>query len=251
MTHIYKKQDLSKILFVDIETVGSVKKYGHLSEKGRRLWDERADFIRMRTSSMSHIPNKELFLLKSGIYPEFAKIICMSVAYFKNIGGNSVTVKVKSFKANQESQLINDFFSLISELFDHRGFKFICGHNIREFDLPFICRRALANAIPLPEVLNFAGLKPWQIKTLIDTMDLWKFGDFKNMASLDLLCYTFGIPSPKDSLDGKAVHLKYWFGNALEEITRYCEQDVCATAQLFCRLISLNTNAEFLTIKAV
>lgn len=228
---------LSNILFVDIETAGSSKNFEGLPSEGKNLWCQRAKLIRRRNDEYRLIPDEELYLLKAGIFAEFARVVCISVAFLKKTEEeNCVQLKTKSFFVHDESQLIKEFFSLLVRCFGTRDIEFLCGHNIREFDIPFLCRRARIHGIDIPACIDFTAKKAWQVKNLIDTMELWKFGDYKNYSSLALLCYATGIPSPKQGFDGAAVHIAYWNGARLSEIISYCEADVKATARLFLKL---------------
>jgi DNA polymerase III epsilon subunit-like protein len=143
---------------------------------------------------------------------------------------------VKSFFGDDEIQILQDFSALLSTHFYDPFSCFICGHNIKEFDIPFLCRRYIVNYLPLPIVMNITGHKPWQIHHLLDTLELWKFGDYKHYTSLDLLCHALSIESSKNEMSGKDVSRKYWEGE-IEQIAHYCERDVVATAKVYLRCI--------------
>ncbi len=212
--------DISNILFLDIETVPQHPAYENLDERFKVLWDKKAENIRRKDDD-----NPVSLYPRAGIYAEFGKIVCISFGYFRND-----TFRVKSFYSHDEAQLLRDFAKLLNDHFSGGNYV-LCGHNGKEFDFPFIARRMLINKIRLPEHLNIAGKKPWEIKHL-DTMELWKFGDFKNYTSLDLLAAIFGIPSPKDDIDGSDVWRVYWQENDLERIKTYCQKDVVTLMQL-------------------
>lgn len=235
---MYKLNSLTNILFLDIETAAICRKFEDLDARAQFLWDCKADALRKRDPSLKHIPTSELFLLKAGIFAEYSKILCISLAYFKK-SANSFAYKCKTLAQDDEKALLESFLELVESNFNRRSFKWFCGHNIREFDIPFICRRALINGLPLPNALDIAGKKPWELRHLIDTLELWKFGDYKHYCSLDTLCHAFGIESPKSSMSGAAVHLRYWNASACEEIAEYCEKDVKATARVFLRMNGL------------
>lgn len=230
------KLQLQKILFLDIETTNQCKKYEHLSPKFKAFWQERSALIRARSFKFKTVSDEELYLLKAAIFPEFGKIICISVGYLSKSDDNSYRLKSKSFFDGGEAEIIKSFFELTIHSFNDLGYQFISGHNIREFDLPYICRRALVNEIEIPRILNFAGKRPWQVGNLIDTMELWKFGDYKTYSSLELLCHILGIETPKSEVNGQSVPILYWYGNQLNRIVEYCERDVLATARLLCIL---------------
>jgi DNA polymerase elongation subunit (family B) len=212
-----RKED---VLFLDIETAPLVYKYNELNETTKKMWDTKFKYA-PETPEENYI--------KAGIYAEFAKIICISVGIITK--GNEF--KAKSFSGDNESQLLSDFFELLNTRYNGEQ-HLLCAHNGKEFDFPFICRRALINGLKLPRILNIAGKKPWEIKHL-DTMELWKFGDYKNYTSLSLLASVFNIPTPKDDIDGSDVARVYWEEKNMERITTYCEKDVLTVAQLFLR----------------
>jgi hypothetical protein len=169
---------------------------------------------------------------RAGIYAEFGKIICISAGFIYPDGGQR-KVRIKSFSGDDEKKIINEFKSLLKTFGDKKDFS-LCAHNGKEFDFPFIARRMLINGIVIPEVLDVAGKKPWEVK-FIDTLDLWKFGDYKHYSSLDLLAYIFGIPSPKDDIDGSMVAEYYYEKEDLPRIVKYCEKDVITVIQLILR----------------
>jgi hypothetical protein len=175
-------------------------------------------------------PAEELYD-RARIYAEFGKIVCISVGYVAQKKGEYV-FRVKSFHDDEEKKLIHNFFHALSR-FARAGKRKLCAHNGQEFDFPYIARRALVNNLHLPKILDIAGAKPWEIKDqLIDTLQLWKFGDYKHYTSLSLLCELFNIPTPKDDIDGSQVASIYWEENDLDRIIRYCEKDTLAVANL-------------------
>ena len=145
-------------------------------------------------------------------------------------------MRLKSFANHMESGLLDDFSELLNKHFSNPEKFAICGHNIKEFDVPYICRRMLINQLPLPRMIDIAGKKPWETKHFLDTLEMWKFGDIKNYTSLRLLTAVFDIPSPKDDMDGSDVAGVYWEERDLDRIATYCEKDVLATVQLYLRL---------------
>lgn len=211
---------ISKVLFLDVETVPLVYKYQDLDENYRKLWDTKFRYHQTETP--------ERLYKKAGIYAEFAKIVCISVGFF-----NNETFRIRSFYGNDEKQLLHDFSGLLSEHYSGKD-HLLCAHNGKEFDFPFICRRLLVNGLKLPKILNISGKKPWEINHL-DTMELWKFGDYKNYTSLNLLAGIFNISTPKDDIDGSDVARVFWEDNDLERIAVYCQKDVITVAQLLLR----------------
>jgi len=220
-----KNINYSKILFFDIETVPQTFEYNELDERGQGLWDRKTRFIQERENL-----NAEEVYEKAGIYAEFGKVVCISLGFILQKEGET-QIRIKSIANEDEIVLLQDFLDLLNSYYNSPDFLF-CAHNGKEFDIPFLCRRILINNLKIPYMLNVSGKKPWEIKHL-DTMELWKFGDFKNYTSLDLLTYIFKIPTPKDDMDGSQVAKVFYQDKDLERIIQYCEKDVVATIQLF------------------
>ena len=213
--------DIHKILFLDIETVPAFPSYDKVPDRFKKLWTKKSKFLIKEEEDTA-----ESIYPRAGIYAEFGKIVCISVAFF-----NKEQLRIKSFYGDDEKILLDEFASLLNLHFN-RSDHLLCGHNAKEFDFPYIARRMLINKLKLPTILNMAGKKPWEIRHL-DTMELWKFGDFKNYTSLDLLTAIFNIPTPKDDIDGSEVWRVYWKENDLERIKTYCEKDTIAVVQIF------------------
>ncbi|MDG2279952.1 MAG: 3'-5' exonuclease [Flavicella sp.] len=220
------------ILFLDIETVPEVENYAELSEIKKELFALKTNYQRKpKTSLETEIPVEE-FYEKAGVWAEFGKIVCISVGYFV-MQGSERSFRVKSFYGDDEALLLGDFNELLENHFN--GPKhLLCGHNGKEFDFPFIARRMIIKSINLPIKLNLFGKKPWEVPHL-DTLEMWKFGDFKHYTSLKLLTTILEIPSPKDDIDGSQVAQVYYKEKNLERIAKYCEKDTIAVAQLFLR----------------
>ena len=222
---MFSNLNVEKILFLDIETVPMVDSYDRLPMPFKKLWDRKAEFLARKPEDTSG----NLFN-RAGIYAEFGKIICISVGYLYNR-----EFRMKSFYGDDELELLKEFAGLLEKYFNHRD-QLLCAHNGKEFDFPYIARRMLINGLPLPNIINMAGKKPWEVPHL-DTMELWKFGDFKNYTSLELLAAVFGIPTPKDDIDGSMVASVYYENKDLDRIVRYCQQDTLTVARLlFCFL---------------
>jgi len=220
--------DLQQILVLDIETVPQYPTFKELPADYQELWDLKTRFQRRDGETAAE------FYFRGGILAEFGKIICISVGIFSN-KTETLTLRVKSFYGDEEKELIQSFIELLKKQADSL---ILCAHNGKEFDFPYLCRRMLINGLEIPVQLNIHGKKPWEIMHL-DTMDLWKFGDYKNYTSLKLLAAVFNIPSPKDDIDGSMVHKVYWEDNDLERIRVYCEKDVITTAQILLKFKSL------------
>jgi DNA polymerase elongation subunit (family B) len=230
--------DLYNTLFLDIETAPCVQDFQELSEEMQELWALKcSNLLKRPLEEIEQDELDELFRDRAGIYSEFGKIICISVGFLtKNPETNEPLLRLKSFASHTEAIALDDFSGLLQKHFNNPDKFAICGHNIKEFDVPYICRRSLINQLPLPRMLDIAGKKPWETKHLLDTLEMWKFGDIKNFTSLRLLCAVFDIPSPKDDISGADVGRVYWEERDLDRIATYCEKDVLATVQLFLRL---------------
>lgn len=230
-------KQVNQILFLDIETASLTRDLDELNTGLKEAWIKKISRqIRRKTDPPKDLSFDQLYIDKGAIFSEFAKIVCISVGYFKKTEDDLLAFRVKSFYRKNERQLLMDFHSLLNTHFNHPHQHFICGHNIKEFDIPFICRRSVIHSLQLPELLSVSGKKPWEIKYLLDTLELWKFGDYKNYTSLSTLCAVFDIPTPKDDISGADVSKVYWEGG-IQRIKTYCEKDVIATARLFLKLM--------------
>lgn len=219
---------LSPILFLDIETIPQYPSFDSCPEPVKLLWSRKADNLRKaENETASDIYNR------AGIYAEFGQIICISTGFLYK-DGNEVHLKIKSFYGKDEKELLTSFAQLLNDSFSTQQNK-LCAHNGKEFDFPYIARRMIINNINLPLILDIAGKKPWEIGHL-DTMELWKFGDFKSYTPLNLLAHALGVPSPKDDIDGSMVWSVYWNDDDLNRITKYCEKDVEALVNVFLRM---------------
>ncbi len=224
---------LDSILFLDIETVPQCSKYDELDERWKKLWDKKAKNIARNQETPDELYER------AGIYAEFGKIICISVG-FLNKSGNDWTFRIKSFFGHDEKKILIEFSELLTSRFSDTG-KALCAHNGKEFDFPYIGRRTLINELPLPYILDLAGKKPWEVSH-IDTMELWKFGDFKSYTSLDLLAAVFNIPSPKDDIDGSQVCPVYYTeADGVERIKNYCEKDITTLARILLKFSGKGT----------
>ena len=229
--------DIGRVLFIDIETVSGKASFDQLESPLKVLWTTKANQImRTKEDPMNEEQVAEVYTDRAGIYGEFGKIVCISVGVVKrDKESKKLKIRLKSFADSNERQLLHDFSQLLFEHYNETNKYFICGHNIREFDIPYICRRMMVNQLPFPSMLQIAGKKPWETKYMLDTMELWKFGDYKSYTSLKLLAAILDFPSPKDDIDGSNVGRVYWEDKDLDRISYYCEKDVLATAQLFFR----------------
>jgi uncharacterized protein YprB with RNaseH-like and TPR domain len=221
---------VNNILFLDIETVPQYSSYQEMPASWQSLWEIKAGYI---------IRNKEAETVESvypraGIYAEFGKIICISCGFVQG-SGDQKKILLKSFAGDNEQLVLHEFAEMIRKWSAHEQ-RYLCGHNGKEFDFPYLCRRMIINNIPIPSILNVSGKKPWEVNHL-DTMELWKFGDFKNYTSLNLLAQALGIATPKDDIDGSMVWEVYWKERNLDRIVTYCQKDVVTVAQILLRMM--------------
>lgn len=221
-----RKLNLEDILFLDIETVPETQHFSDLDETKRFLWESKSQYQRKD----EYTP--EEFYNRAGIWAEFGKIVCISVGYF-NFQGQRRMFRVTSFYGD-EITILKDFKNLLITHFSQTK-HLLCAHNGKEFDFPYIARRMIIHNIELPYKLNLFGKKPWEVPHL-DTLELWKFGDYKTYTSLKLLTNVLGIPSPKDDIDGSEVYCVYYEEGNIDRIIDYCEKDTIAVAQIFLRL---------------
>lgn len=219
--------NFNNILFLDIETVAQYEDYSQLTDGWRELWDHKAkSLIRNPDDSAASIYDR------AGIYAEFGKIICVSVGCLQGEGENRKLI-LTSYYEHDEKVLLQQVADMLKK-WSGNADKLLCAHNGKEFDYPYLCRRMVINGIEIPEVLRIAGRKPWEVRHL-DTLELWKFGDYKSYTSLKLLAQCLGIPSPKDDIDGSQVYGVYYKENNLERIATYCQKDVSTLAQVLLR----------------
>ncbi|NJB87505.1 hypothetical protein GGR26_003285 [Lewinella marina] len=226
--------DITKVLFLDIETVSGAPDYAALNENMQHLWSYKAPSALKRYGE--ELTEEELaasYTDKAGIFAEFGKIVCISVGAVYRDRDKRLKIRLKSFANRDEATLLREFSEMIDQYYGDVNRYYICGHNIKEFDVPYICRRIVIHQLPMPALLDISGKKPWETKHLVDTMELWKFGDRKSYVSLKLLAAVLGFPSPKDDIDGSDVGRVFWEEDDVERIAVYCEKDVLATAQLF------------------
>ncbi|HEX7847259.1 MAG TPA: 3'-5' exonuclease [Chitinophagaceae bacterium] len=220
---------LQNILFLDIETVPQHPSFDLVPNDWKDLWVKKAEALLRSRENETH----ESLYPRAGIYAEFGKVVCISCGYLQ---GNADQKKIilKSFAGENEKVLLHEFSEMIARWTVGEA-KFLCAHNGKEFDFPYLCRRLIINGLPIPSLLNISGKKPWEVNHL-DTMELWKFGDFKSYTTLNLLAHSLGVPTPKDDIDGSMVWEVYWKEKNLERIVTYCQKDVVTVAQIFLRL---------------
>ncbi|MDN3620975.1 3'-5' exonuclease [Polaribacter undariae] len=218
--------NLNDVLFLDIETVPEYEDWGQLAKEIQALYNKKTEYQRKEDVTA------EEFYERAGIWAEFGKIVCISVGYLADVE-NKKQLRLTSFFGDDEHQLLTEFKALLNLHFNKKT-NVLCAHNGKEFDFPFIARRMILNQISLPNKLNLFGKKPWEVPHL-DTLELWKFGDYKHYTSLKLLTSILGIPSPKDDIDGSEVAKVYYQEKDIQRIVTYCEKDTVAVAQVLLR----------------
>lgn len=224
---------LSNLLLLDIETVPCYERFEMLPDELKLLWGDK-----ISKTVPESLTLEESYLLRAGIMAEFGKIICISAGYFYEDENNGVCFKVKSVCCEEESEILQNFLTITDSFFKSKKHIVFAGHNIREFDIPYICRRLLINNIVLPSYLQLHAAKPWEIE-MIDTMQWWKFGDYKNYISLHLLATILNVPSSKGDIDGSKVREVYYEHKDIQRIATYCEKDVIVVANIILRFKNL------------
>jgi len=220
---------LHNILFLDIETVPQSPSYIDLSDDWKKLWDTKSTSLAKYHEGQTN----ETLYPRAGIYAEFGKIVCISCGVIQG-NGEQRKIILKSFYGDDEKKLLTDFIDMLNKWATGEA-KFLCAHNGKEFDFPYLCRRMIIHGIAIPSLLNISGKKPWEVNHY-DTLELWKFGDFKSFTSLNLLAHVLGVPTPKDDIDGSMVWEVYWKEKNLERIVTYCQKDVVTVAQILLRM---------------
>ncbi len=233
--------ELRDLLFLDIETVASTYDYNTLDERMKVQWSRKANFLR-------RIPDhtdEKIYNERAGIYAEFGKIVCIAVGKFIETESGDLVLKTKAYSGDDEKEMLVEFKNMIEKM-DPATLK-LCAHNGKEFDYPYLCRRMLINGVVLPATLNIMGKKPWDVIHL-DTLEMWKFGDYKHYTSLDLLAAIFDIPTSKNDIDGSQVNGVYHLDHDLAKIRDYCLRDVVVLAHLFLKLRTIKLTKELAVI---
>jgi 3'-5' exonuclease len=222
---------LHKHLFIDIETASSTAEFSHLSEKMQYLWTKKSKMLFKEEEDFENTYQKA-----SAIYAEFGKIVCICMGLFTD--DSLEHFRVKQFFGANEAEVLQDVFQMFNKFFLDNTYA-LCGHNIKEFDVPYICRRAMINKLELPYFFkDLQNRKPWD-NPLVDTLHLWRFGDYKHYTSLELLATLLGVETPKDDIDGSQVSSVFWQENNVERIAIYCSKDVVTVAQIILQLNNL------------
>lgn len=220
---------LLNLLLLDIETVPCTESFDSLPEEWKKLWASK-----ISKTMPESMPPEEGFLQRAGIIAEFGKVICISTAYFFEDANKQLCLKIKSIFGDDEKEILNTFLQITNSFYKHKNQFRFAGHNIKEFDIPYLCRRMLINGIELPPYLQLHGLKPWQTE-MADTLQWWKFGDYKNYVSLNLLAHVLNVPTSKTDMDGSMVCSVYYEEKNLPRIVEYCQKDVAVVANILLR----------------
>ena len=221
------------LIVIDIETAPCFPAFENMPEEWQNLWDEKTQKARPEEITAS-----QFYPLRAGVMAEFAKIVCISIGYF--IKEQNLKLRVKSFYGDDEKKILQDFLATVTKIESFNNKWCFAGHNIKEFDIPFICRRLVINSMRIPPYLDFQNMKPWETN-IVDTFQYWRFGDYKHYTSLKLLAAAMGVPSPKDDIDGSMVGELYWNGTgeerkiSMKRIAVYCQKDVVTTANIILR----------------
>ncbi len=234
---MHRNIELTRVLFLDIETVSEKAKYIELDPDWQALWGIKAkQILRSSEPILDEEILSKLYEERAGIFSEFGKIACISVGILlRDSDSKELNVRLTSFKDPDEKVLLESFVKMLEQYYPDPNIYFLCGHNIREFDIPYICRRMILHKVRFPQVLEISGKKPWETKFILDTLEMWRFGDFKNYTSMKLLTKLLDVPSPKDDIDGSEVGRVFWQEGNIDRIATYCEKDVLAVIQLMMR----------------
>jgi predicted PolB exonuclease-like 3'-5' exonuclease len=222
-----------KTLVIDIETVPCVKSWNTLPEAMQLHWLKKMEHLVLSDEEKQDAAF--CFENRAGIYAEFGKVICIGLGLFTSNEKKPSKIRLKALYNHDEKALLAEFSNTLKAFQKINKDLVFCGHNIKEFDIPYLCRRFIIQGLQMPEMMQFGGLKPWQVP-LEDTLHLWRFGDYKHYTSLDLLASALDVPSSKTEMDGSEVAERYWKEDQIKEIADYCLQDVYTTSLVYLKL---------------
>jgi hypothetical protein len=227
---------ITKLLFIDIETVGVQPDWDSLVKKNEALsfqFENYLDWFQKRFPEDADKPVGTMFVNRSALVPEFARIACVSVAFVLDNG----EVKMQSFSDPDEGKMLLDVQKLLYRV-GELGF-FLCGHNVKGFDIPMLAKRMIINGILPPKILPGHDTKPWEVKAL-DTKELWQYGSYGSIASLELMCVSLGVESSKNmEVTGNKVHEAFWVKKDIKGIVEYCEKDVSVLIDVIKKIVEL------------
>ena len=239
---MYSKKELEELVVFDIETVSGHKSLDDLSKSNERLadlWIKRCDYLRRKHSDNAELTDEQIYEEKAGLQAEYGKIVCITVGYIRFNKENLPIIKVKSYYGDDEKLLLTEFFNFLNQLEQKLPDSRLAGHNIKRFDIPYVCKRGLIHKIKIPNVINSSGKKPWEINHL-DSAEVFAFGSWQeSFTSLDVLSCLMGVPSPKSDIDGSQVGKVYWQEKDVKRIMEYCERDVISTANTIVSIAGL------------
>jgi len=228
--------ELDKILFVDIETVGAEKDWDTLVKNKPDLayqFETYLDWFQKRFPEDADKDVSEIFVNRSALVPEFGKIVCISFGSVNEDG----THKLGSFYGHDEYDILRKTQKVLVGA--NKRNMYLCGHNVKGFDIPYMAKRMIINGIMPPALLPGHDVKPWE-KRAIDTKELWQYGNYGQLASLELMCLMLGVDNPKTSeVTGNKVHNAFWIDNNIDGIVKYCEKDVDVLIDVMEKLLNL------------
>ena len=227
-----QQPNIENHFIIDIETVSAFEDHHLLSDEWKELWNEK-----VQRSLPPDITSEEYYPKRAAILAEFANVVCISIGFFRK-ENNQLQLRVKSFCSHDEREILNNFVNTLCQLQTHQAQWYFTGHNIKEFDIPFLCRRMLVNNISIPDCFDFQNMKPWETP-VVDTLHMWRFGDYRHYTTLKLLAAALGVPSPKDDIDGSQVGDIYWREKDLQRIAKYCQKDVATVSNVILRFKNL------------
>ncbi len=220
---------LNNLIVIDIETVSEKQHFYELDAYWQTLWEDKVKRLLPEDVAVA-----DFYEQRAGVMAEFSKIVCISMGYFKKTETNDWQLRIKSFCEDDEKKILEEFTVAIRKMEAVNPQWSFAGHNIKEFDIPFLCRRMLINGIKIPRSLDFQNMKPWETN-IVDTFQYWRFGDYKNFTSLNLLAACLGVPSPKDDIDGSMVGKVFWEDKDCNRIAVYCQKDVVTVSNVILR----------------
>lgn len=240
---MYRIEELKQMLFVDIETASSHADYEDfkmsLSSNSQMLdwWSEKCMFIRKDRPELESKSDEEIYNIQAALFPEWGRIVCVSMGQIKfDEDGNPIDFRARSFYGADEKEILSDTLHALTNVFYKAPGVKLVGHNIKGFDIPYICKKAMMHGVVLPKQLHMQKVKPWD-SCLLDTADIWKFGGW-NGAKLGVICEVLGIPSPKEQMEGGQVSAEFYKGN-IQQIMEYCERDVKATGNVLLKMSNM------------
>lgn len=249
---MYTKKQLTNIISFDLETASGSKNLATLKKENPRLgdlWDKRCEYLRNKHNDNKELTNDEIYQEKSGLQAEYGKIVCISIAYLRYNESNVPSIKSKSFTSEDEKELLNNFFAFLKSAKDKLPDSVFAGHNILEFDIPFLFKRALINGLQVPDQFNMNGKKPWEIN-IIDTIKIFANGAWKEgYTPLSTLATILGLPTPKDDIDGSDVSRVFWEEKDLNRISKYCEKDVFTVINILIKFAGFEPAKDFISVE--